>query len=51
MLLEINGAVLEGVDSLFSHLTEAAAGKAAALRVLRGRDVVRVDVVPRAVEE
>ena len=49
VLLDIDDAVLEGVDSLFSHLTEAAAGKAASLRVLRGREVLRVDVVPRIV--
>jgi S1-C subfamily serine protease len=50
VLLEIDGAELEGIDSLFSHLTEAAAGKPAALRVLRGRDVIRVEVVPRSIE-
>jgi S1-C subfamily serine protease len=49
VLLDIDGDVLEGVDSLFSHLTEAAAGKAASLRVLRGREVLHVDVVPRIV--
>ena len=51
VLLQIDGTVLEGVDSLFSHLTETAAGAAAELRVLRGRDVLRVQVVPRAVEK
>jgi S1-C subfamily serine protease len=51
VLLDIDGAVLEGVDALFSHLTESAADKTASLRVLRGRDVVRVVVVPRMVEE
>ena len=50
VLLEIDGVVLEGIDSLFSHLTEDAAGKPASLRVLRGRDIVRVEVVPRVVE-
>jgi S1-C subfamily serine protease len=50
VLLDIDGAVLEGVDSLFSHLTESAAGKAATVRMLRGRDVVRVVVVPKMVE-
>ncbi len=47
VLLEMDGAVLEGVDSLFSRLTESAAGKQVSLRVLRGREVIRVTVVPR----
>jgi S1-C subfamily serine protease len=51
VLLDMDGAVLEGADSLFSHLTESAAGKAATVRVLHGHDVVRVVVVPRMVEE
>ncbi len=50
LLLQIGDTVLEGVDSLFSHLTEAAAGKPALLSVLRGRDLVSVEVVPRIVE-
>ncbi len=50
VLLAIDGTVLDGVDSLFSQLTEAAAGKPASLRVLRGRELVCVLVIPRAVE-
>ncbi len=50
VLLGIDGTVLEGVDSLFSHLTEAAADKPAWLRILRGRELLRVLVVPKAIE-
>ncbi len=50
LLLQIGDTVLEGVDSLFSHLTEAAAGKPAVLRLLRGRELFTVEVVPRIVE-
>ena len=50
VLLAIDETVLEGIDSLFSYLTESAAGRMATLLVLRGRDVIRVQVVPRIVE-
>lgn len=50
VLLELDGTVLEGVDSLFSHLTEAAAGTPAELRLLRGRELVRIQVTPRIAE-
>jgi S1-C subfamily serine protease len=50
VLLAIDETVLEGIDALFSHLTESAAGRMATLLVLRGRDVIRVQVVPRIVE-
>ena len=50
VLLRIDEATLEGVDALFSHLTETAAGKLALLRVLRGREIIRVEIVPRMVE-
>ena len=46
VLLDFNGTPLEAVDSLFSQLTEAAAGKPATLRLLRGREVQRVEIVP-----
>ncbi len=49
VLLSIDDTVLEGIDSLFSYLTEAAAGRPAKLRFLRGRDVVVVELVPRIV--
>jgi S1-C subfamily serine protease len=50
VLLDIDGAILEGVDSLFAHLTESSAGKKASVRLLRGREIVRANVVPRIVE-
>ncbi len=50
LLLQIGDTVLEGVDSLFSHLTEAAAGRGVLVRVLRGRELFTVEVVPRIVE-
>jgi len=51
VLLRIDETPLEGVDALFRHLTETAAGKKALLRVLRGREVISVEIVPRMIEE
>ena len=51
VLLDFDGAILEGVDSLFGHLTEAAAGRRVCARVLRGRDVLRLEVTPRLNED
>jgi S1-C subfamily serine protease len=50
VLLDIDGAVLEGVDALFGTLTEAAAGERVTLRALRGREVLSLEIAPRMVE-
>ena len=50
VLLDVNGTTLEGVDSLFSYLTEDAAGKRASFRVLRGREVLHIGIVPAILE-
>jgi S1-C subfamily serine protease len=50
LLLQMGDEKLEGVDSLFRFLSEAAAGKKRALKLLRGREVLQVDVTPRVVE-
>jgi S1-C subfamily serine protease len=50
VLLEIGDTLLDGVDALFAHLTDAVVGRREPLRLLRGRDIVRVEVVPRIVE-
>ena len=50
LLLQMGSVILDGVDALFSSLTEAAAGKSALLHVLRGRELLTVEVVPRLAE-
>jgi S1-C subfamily serine protease len=50
LLLQMDSTILDGVDALFSRLTEAAAGKPASMRVLRGRELLSLEVVPKIVE-
>ncbi len=50
VLLDIDGITLEGVDSLFSYLTEDAAGKPVSFRVLRRRDVLHIEIIPVILE-
>jgi len=50
VLLDIDGITLEGVDSLFSYLTEDAAGKSVSIRVLRRRDVLHIEIIPVILE-
>lgn len=50
VLLAMDGKMLEGIDALFGQLTEAAAGKQATLQLLRGREIMSVQVIPRLIE-
>lgn len=47
VLLQIGESVLDAVDSLFSYLGESAAGKSVSVRLLRGREVLNLRIVPR----
>ena len=51
VLLGMDETTFEGVDGLFSYLSEGVAGKKALLSVLRGRELLRIEIVPRMVEE
>jgi len=51
VLLQMDGTILDGSDALFKHLTESVAGKPAELLLLRGREMLRAKIIPRAVAE
>jgi S1-C subfamily serine protease len=51
MLIAFDDTALDGIDVLFSKLTEEASGKRAMLGVLRGHELLRIGITPAIVEQ
>jgi S1-C subfamily serine protease len=50
LLISFDETRLEAIDALFTLLTEDASGKRAELKVLRGRELMQISVVPATLE-